>query len=145
MRITNIGLASAQTVTLTSSVEQDGRQAACLREVVTFTCMVTEELRLQWIAEPFIPQSNPIRYAASASVGETMVDMSGKFRANITSATQNGGFADLTSELTVNISVPEALNGTVIQCSGQFSTMMSKTLIIAGTCMYIYIALGSTK
>ena len=59
------GLASAQTVTLTSSVEQDGRQAACPGEVVTFTCMVTEATRLRWIAEPFIPQSSPIDFAST--------------------------------------------------------------------------------
>ena len=99
--------------------------------------MVTDEIRLQWIAEPFILQNDTdFRYSPRAVVGQTMVDLSGQFRANITSATMNGGFADLTSELTVNISAPEAVNGTVVQCSGQLSTVMSKTLIIAGTCIY---------
>ena len=127
------GQASAQTVTLSSSVEQDGRQAACPGEVVTFTCMVTNETRLRWIAEPFINLNEPIQYPPRAIVGEMMVDMSGQFMANVTSVTLNGGVADLTSELTVTVSAPEALNGTVVQCSGQLSTMMNKTLIIAGT------------
>ena len=127
------GQALAQTVTLTSSVEQDGRQAACPGEVVTFTCMVTDEIRLRWIAEPFIPQSSPIQYASSSIVGLMTVDMSGQFRATLTSITQNGGFADLTSELTVTVSAPEAMNGTVVQCSGLLSAMRNKTIIIAGT------------
>ena len=63
------------------------------------------------------------------------MDMSGEFRANITSVTRNGGISDLTSALAVTISASasEVLNGTVVQCSGQVSTMMNKTLIIAGT------------
>ena len=96
--------------------------------------MVTDEIRLRWIAEPFIPQSNSIQYAGSSIVGLMIVDMSGQFRATLTSVTVNGGVVDLTSELTVNISAPEAVNGTVVQCSGQLSTPMNKTLVIAGTC-----------
>ena len=130
------GLASAQTLTLTSSVEQDGRQAACPGEVVTFTCMVTDETRLRWIAEPFINQSKPIQFVGN-SVVLMMVDMSGQFRATLTSVTENSGVADLTSELTVNVSTPEALNGTVIQCSGQLSTPMNKTIFIAGTLHWV--------
>ena len=62
---------------------------------------MTDEIRLQWIAEPFINQSDPIQFAASALVGRMLMDMSRHFRANVTSVTRNGGVSDLTSQLTV--------------------------------------------
>ena len=126
------GRTSAQTVTLTSSVEQDGRQAACPGEVVTFTCMVTGGTALSWTAEPYISMSDPIRFIVSTPVGDRMaMDGSGQFWARLTSVTQSGLVGDLTSELTVTAS--EALGGTVIQCLATMTILMSKTLTLAGT------------
>ena len=141
-----LGLASAQTVTLTSSVEQDGRQAACPGEVVTFTCMVTEATMLRWIAEPFIPQSDPIDFVSLSTAGEMAVDDSNQFRAVLDSIMLIGdgsGLFRFGSRLTVTASGIGSLSGTEIQCSGrQFfsptSVMMSKTLIIAGTYNALY-------
>ena len=120
-------------MTLTSSVEQDGRQVACPGEVVTFTCMVIEAVRLRWIAEPFIPQSNPIDFASTAIAGDTTTDNHRQFRAVLDSIIRSGPFANMTSRLIVTVPQSEALNGTVLQCYDQPSTMMIKTIITAGT------------
>ena len=131
-------------MTLTSSVEQDGRQAACPGEVVTFTCMVNEASRLRWIAEPFIPQSDPIDFISAATAGAMAVDDSGQFRAVLVSIVHTeGGLSDFNSKLTVTASGSGTLSGTEIQCSGRQDTsstiiMMSRTLIIAGTYTALY-------
>ena len=136
-----LGLASAQTVTLTSSVEQDGRQVVCPGEVVTFTCMVNEASRLRWIAEPFIPQSDPIDFISAATAGAMAVDDSGQFRAVLVSVVHTeGGLSDFNSRLTVTASGSGSLE---VQCSGRQDTsptiiMMSRTLIIAGTYTALY-------
>ena len=121
------GQASAQTVTLTSSVEQDGRQAACPREVVIFTCSVTNGGGLQWIAEPFIS----VTFTVSTAVGEMAEDSSGQFRVFLFSVTHSGLFGNLASNMTVNVS--GTLDGTMIQCTDSAFTMMSKTLTVAGS------------
>ena len=119
-------------------MEQDGRQAACPREVVTFTCVLTLVGGLQWIAEPFIPhaRSDSIVFPPDASVGD--MDGSGEFRAVIVGAIPRPPLADLTSELTVTVS--ESLDGTVVQCSDTAGppTVRSKTLTLAGTSMHVY-------
>ena len=125
------GPTSAQTVTLTSSVEQDGRQAACPGEVVTFTCMVTDGAALSWTAEPYISMMDPIRFLVSGTLGQTAMDDSGQFRARLTTVVQDGNFGDFTSELTVTAS--ETLEGTVIQCLATTTILMRKTLTLAGT------------
>ena len=131
-------------MTLTSSVEQDGRQAACPGEVVTFTCVVTEATILSWIAEPFIPQSDPIDFVPSSSAGTMAVDGSGQFRAVLDSIMFIGsGLVVFTSRLTVTASGSGTLSGTEVQCSGRQGIsptiiMMSKTLIIAGTYTALY-------
>ena len=125
-------------MTLTSSVEQDGRQAACPGEVVTFTCMVMEATRLSWIAGPFIPQIN---FASTHKAGDTAV--SGPFRATLDSTMFiGGGLLTFGSTLTVTASGSGTLNGTEIQCSGRQSLsptiVMSRILIIAGTYTALY-------
>ena len=123
------GLASAQTVTLTSSVEQAGRQAACPGEEVTFTCTVIGGAAIQWIVEPFIPQNSPLRFIAAVdTVGAMKEDSSGRFIAVLTSVTQ-GGLANYSSELTVTAT--ETLNETVVQCSSG-TPNLNKTFIVAG-------------
>ena len=120
-------------MTLTSSVEQDGRLAACPGEAVTFTCMLTDVVSLRWIAEPFINPSDPIAFIVSSAPGDMAVDDSGQFRAVLTSlnVAPSGLFGDFTSELTVTAS--ETLGGTVIQCLATAAILMSKTLTLAGT------------
>ena len=123
-------------MTLTSSVEQDGRQAACPGEVVTFTCEVNQTTILRWIAEPFILQSS---FVPSSPVGTMAVDDSGQFRAVLDSIMFiGGGLVYFSSRLIVTASGSGSLSGIEIQCSGRQGVsptiiMMRKTLIIAGT------------
>ena len=116
-------------------MEQAGRQAACPGEEVTFTCVVTESVRLRWIAEPFILQSSPLQFASTAMDGDMGMEPSGQFTAVLDSIESSGAVADFTSRLIVTAAMSGQLNGTVVQCSGRMSTsvMMSKPLIIAGT------------
>ena len=128
-------------MTLTSSVEQAGKQVACPGEVVTFTCMVTDGSSLRWIAESFINPSDPIAFVVSSAPGNMAVDDSGQFRAVLTSLSvaPSDLFGDFTSELTVTAS--ETLGGTVIQCFDTAATLMNKTLTLAGAMdwsMYIF-------
>ena len=123
-----LALASAQTVTLTSSVRQAGRQAACPGEEVTFTCNVTDEGFLQWIAEPHITQSNPVIYSvASATAGETR-DPTAQIHIVLDEVSPGSvsQVRDFVSTLTVRNST--ALSGTVIQCSGGITA--NSTLIV---------------
>lgn len=60
MQCSAFNLAEAESVLLTSSVEQDGRQLACPGEVITFTCTIAKAAGIRWTAEPFITQTNPI-------------------------------------------------------------------------------------
>jgi len=54
--------ASMAQVTLTSSVQQAGRQAACPGETVIFTCNVPDDVALQWMAGNQIPTNDPISF-----------------------------------------------------------------------------------
>ena len=125
-------------------MEQDGRQAACLGEVVIFTCNLTEATGLQWVAEPFIPQDDPLDFAASATVDAALTDTSGQFRAVlVTIMTRVGGTADFTSELIVTAS---SIMRTVIQCSSVLLTAsVNKTLIPAGTVHALYLEYALTN
>ena len=123
-------------MSLTSSVERDGRQAACPGEVVTFTCMVTDGATLSWTAEPYISMRDPIRFLLSATLGATAMNDSGQFRARLTSVIQTGNFGDLTSELIVSAS--ESLNGIVVQCLATTTILRSKTLTLAGANKYLF-------
>ena len=125
-----LGLASAQTtnVTLISSVEQDGRQAACPGEVVTFTCRVTDSGALQWIAEPFISQNDPVILSSFDSEGETR-DPTPQIHIildNISLAS-DPRLSNFISTLTVNDST--ALNGTEIQCTNGIHTGMQMLIL----------------
>ena len=125
----------AQTVTLTSSVEQDGRQAACPGEEVTFTCTVTGTAVLQWIAEPHINQSDPVLFSvASATAGETR-DPTPQIHIvldDVRNYTFDPRFRDFVSTLTVRNST--ALSGTVIQCSNGVFTTRNNSLIVGSKC-----------
>ena len=123
---THTCLAAAE-VTLVSSVEQDGRTAACPGEVVTFTCTVTQGAFLNWASSAFTScDSNPTYTLRSdSSVGSTSVCSS--FQANltaITNITQVGQAlqADLTSTLSPTTTMSP---GTVITCSDLPSTQSS--------------------
>ena len=114
----------AATITLMSSV--DGRQAVCPREVVTYTCTVTQTIELEWIVEPFIPSaSRRVTFfvgthneQATQSCGDftsiqcTDID----FQAILTSVAPMMSIANLTSTFTFPATA--RLNGRVVQCRG---------------------------
>ena len=122
---THTRLAAAE-VTLISSVEQDGRTAACPGEVVTFTCTVTQGGSLNWASTAFTCDSIPTYLLRSeTSVGSTSV--CGSFQANLTAITNRTEVgqafqADLTSTLTPTTIVSP---GTVVTCSEPTSTQRS--------------------
>ena len=94
--------------------------------------MVTEGSGLQWVAEPFFPETAPVNYIVNTPAGTTCVDDSGQFTAVLTSVMQTAGLiGTFRSELKVAAS--ETLNGTVVQCSDTVSIMMTKSLTTAGT------------
>ena len=125
-----LALASAQTtVTLTSSVEQAGRQAACPGEEVTFTCTVTDAGALRWIAEPHINQSEPVTFAGiSATAGETR-DPTAQIHIVLDDVSPGSDprLRDYVSTLTVRNST--ALSGTVIQCSNGMITTNNSLIV----------------
>ena len=116
-------------MTLNSSVEQAGRQAACPGEEVTFTCIVTDGGALVWIAEPHITQNNPVAFSgASATAGERR-DPTAQIHIVLDDVSQGSipEVRDFVSTLTVRNST--ALSGTVIQCSNGINTA-NNTLMV---------------
>ena len=123
----NVFITTIAEVTLVSSVEQDGRTAACPGELVTFTCTVTQEAFLNWGSTAFTScDVNPTYTLRSdTSVGSTSA--CGSFQANLTAInniTQVGQSlqADLTSTLSPTTIVSP---GTMITCSDLPSTQSS--------------------
>ena len=133
--ISNIMIAYPATTDgiLTSSVEENGRNAACLGEVVIFTCMVQEATGVEWRSEAF---TNPIVFVVGThSQGDTMTR--GDFHAVLTIEVADPvnpmTLADLTSTLTVTAT--SEVNGTVVECIAVTATGDiddSKTLRITG-------------
>ena len=110
-------------MTLTSSVEQDGREAACPGEVVTFTCMVTEAGFLQWIAEPFIKANDSGFFPTINKAGDVQDPTPHIHIVLIEINDANDPrLRNYISTLTVNATT--ALNGTVIQCNNGFKTLI---------------------
>ena len=121
-------------MTLTSSVEQARRQAACPGEEVTFTCTVTEAGGLQWIAEPYINQSDSVSFSgASATAGDTRDPTP---HIHIVLDDVNPGsdprLSEFVSTLTVRNST--ALSGTVIQCFNGAFTRNSSLIVGSKFC-----------
>ena len=112
-------LIPAAEVTLVSSVEQDGRTAACPGELVTFTCTVTQGFSLNWASTAFTSCGSTPTYllAPGTSVGSTSV--CGSFKANlsvIANVIQVGQarVGDMTSTLSPTTTVSP---GTLVTCS----------------------------
>ena len=124
-----LALASSQTTTLTSSVEQAGRQAACPGEEVTFTCNVTDAGGLQWIAEPHITQSSPVTFSGSGATAGEKRDPTAQIHIVLDDVSPGSipQVRDFVSTLTVRNST--ALSGTVIQCSGGINTVSSTLML----------------
>ena len=114
-------------MTLTSSVEQSGRQAACPGEEVTFNC-VTGTAVLSWVAEPYINRSDPVTFSGQNATAGVTRDPTAQI--HIVLSEVNGSdprLRDFVSTLTVRNST--ALSGTVIQCSDGRNTANNSLII----------------
>ena len=112
-------------MTQTSTLE--GRQAACPREVVTYTCTALHTTVISWVA---LPDIDSVHYFPRSPIGmQTIRD----FQLALTNKVpdpNNAALADLTITLIVTATL--ARNGTVVQCRGDDpSERMSLVLYIA--------------
>ena len=116
---------------ITTDVQYDEGNLACLNESVTYFCTVTDALRLDWIIPPMITSSDPIRFLASNTVGLT--DSKGQFNGNLTSlnaSLSDPNRANITS--TLSFVAYTSLNGSLIECLSDVSRVMS-IVFITGT------------
>ena len=127
-------------ITLTSTL--DVRQASCPREVVTYTCTLTQAIRLEWTAVPFINNNNRLQFTTTTPPENrvltcgisTVLCANLDYQATLTSVgpVQNG-LADMTS--TFRFTASARVNGTVVQCIESTATGIQRansTLIVAG-------------
>ena len=128
----------AGNVVLTSTVVEDGRQFACEREMVTFTCQVFRSASLQW----YSPLIRLIVYNFGTT--NPVVSMP-PFTANLTSIGRSGINSNFTSTLQVTASRMFARSDTTVECRNQPGVNMSSRFTIAGnsgdycqtlTCIY---------
>ena len=125
-------LAEAQTVSLTSSVEQDGRQAACPGEVISFTCTLAGDVGIRWVADPFISQSQPIDFAIHTDTNGISQER-GEFHVILNTVTMLSYLhANFTSTLTVRVS--DSLDGIVVQCTVPYEGGPLSSRSISITC-----------
>ena len=110
------------TITLTSTL--NGRQGACPREVVTYTCTVIQGSILEWTAEPFL-SATELRFTPTTPANSRMVDCDDyvniqctvfDFQSTVSITNINVGMtlADLTS--TFRFTPRAEINGTVVRC-----------------------------
>ena len=110
------------TITLTSTL--NGRQGACPREIVTYTCTVTQGSILEWTAEPFL-SATELRFTPTTPANSRMVDCDDyvniqctvfDFQSTVSITNINAGMtlADLTS--TLRFTARAEINGTVVRC-----------------------------
>ena len=104
---------------------------------------MTQAIFLEWIAEPFITETNRLQFSRSTPAEDRVIDCSDSstvpcadldYRTTLTSVgpAQNG-FADMTS--TFRFTASARVNGTVVQCKGSTATgvqMANSTLSVTG-------------
>ena len=134
----NVALHAA-TVALNSSV---GMRGTCPGEMVTYTCTVNQGTALDWIVEPFIIDSDPVRFTTAATTG-TSYDCSGvvtvqcaefNFVATLTTITNSMAILENFTS-TLAFTATSRLNRTVVQCRGTVDPMpiiSRSTLYLAG-------------
>ena len=115
---------------------------SCPNETVTYTCHDSQVKIIQWIVEPYVPESDPIIFAASQSVspeGNEPVSRT-PVLATLTSIMNNykseknvsEWIADMTTTLTVNTEVENKTNITCQTQRGIDFVSNSTFLYIAG-------------
>ena len=120
---------------LTSSVEEQGRQAACPGEEVTFTCMVLDRTALEWISDAFSGAPEQFRlFDTGSEVGVSR--MYDQFTANLTRLVPdpgNPGFGDITSTLVVVAAAEH--DGIVIQCTDRITPLSVSLAGMSSHCL----------
>ena len=85
---------------------------SCPNEIVTYICHDSQVKIIKWIVEPYVPESDPIIFAAGQTVsplGNELLNRTPVF-ATLTSVMNkrgSGQMVDMTTTLTVNISKVE--------------------------------------
>ena len=98
---------------------------SCLNETVTYTCHDSQVKIVKWVVEPYVPESDPIIFAASLTVSPEGSELLNRtpVLATLTSVmnkrgnNMSGCMADMTTTLTVNTT--EVENKTNITCQTQ--------------------------
>ena len=106
--------------TLTSSVMEDGRQAACPGEVVTFTCDVTDSATLSWDFLPYISAfGNTSVVFRPSDEGKPPLQREKNITVNLTRVVPHPS-NELAANFTSTLTVPAVLelNGSVVECGG---------------------------
>ena len=118
-------------VILTSSIEDQGRVAACPGEEVVFTCRASEAAGLTWNSDQF---SSEYVFSFVPSDPQNTPRIYGIFTATLTEVIMNPDmvfFPNLTSTLAVTATVE--LSGTMIECTAEpQQETENQTLLIAG-------------
>ena len=135
----NVALHAANVV-LNSSLSM---RQACPGEMVTYTCTVNQGTALEWIVEPFIIDSDPVRFTTATTTG-TSFDCSGiaavpcaefNFVTTLTNITNSVTVLENFNS-TLTFTATARVNGTVVQCRGTVDPMpiiSNSTLYVAGT------------
>ena len=97
---------------------------SCPNETVTYTCHDSQVRIIQWVVEPYVPESDPITFAASQTVSPEGTEPVSRTAvlATLTSLMNkrnntSGWIADMTTTVTVNTA--EVENKTNITCQTQ--------------------------
>ena len=112
---------------------------SCPHETVTYTCHDSQVRIIQWVVEPYVPESDPITFAASQTVSPegnkpvsltpvlaTVISIMNRSENNV-----SGWIADMTTTLTVNTA--EVENKTNITCQ----TLRGIDFLSTSTFLYI--------
>ena len=113
-------------MTLTSTL--DGRQTACPREVVTYTCTVLRTSSITWFA---LPDINGAGYFPNSPLGQQTIR---GFQLALTNRIPDPLNPTILADLTITLTFTATLarNGTEVQCRGDDpSERMSLVLNIA--------------
>ena len=111
---------------LTSTVIEDGRQFACERELVTFTCQVIRSASLQW-RSPLIRQ-----IGFTTDPADPMSVSRPPFVATLTNITGSGGNINFTSTLQVNALSSYARSDTTVECRNLLGVTEQSRFTVAG-------------
>ena len=121
-------------MSLSSSVEEDGRQFACPGEHVIFTCEVNRSVIIRISAENFICRNDPVSYLATDAVGSPgRTNPEDLFQANLTNVQRESNLiANFTVTLTTNTT--NETSNTVVECGDVLTADLVKSKNLIQSC-----------